>query len=312
MNSSTMDLRFGVTLGLALFAACTEEGSLGEYPESSGTAVDDGATDDGATDDGATESGPTEGSGTADGSPSDSVSETTEGSSDATSETGNPEACMQPGNCSEFSPCDGANLCGTLDSLFDENGCVRTECQDDEACADDERCYRAMDFGGCAPSGVFCEDDPELQTCLCGSNPDCGGGFCVPEDLYPAASPLPGGPAFVAGTCAPDDGPAVYFQWGGFGVCDLDEAVLSLVFVGAIGLGTHDFDSAPGSSGAYVTSDLVEVEVLAATIEILAVDEDAMIMTGTVEVTVAPNDDGVQVLSGEFELPICEQSSPCG
>ena len=296
-----------VTIGLVLFAACSEEGSLGEYPESSGTAVDSGATDDGSgTEDSATGNG----SASASESASSSDGATADGSGSSSSSTGPFEGCEQPGNCVEYSPCEGENLCGTLDSLFDANGCVRTECQDDEQCAADERCYRAMDFGGCAPSGVFCEDDPELQTCLCGSNPECGGGFCVPEDLYPAESPLPGGPAFVVGACAPNDGPATYFQWGGFGVCDLDEAVLWLVFDGPLQIGTFDLDSSSNNAGGYVTSDLTEVEVLAATIEVLAADAESVM--GTVEVTLAPNDDGVQVIAGEFEMPVCEQSSPCG
>jgi len=299
----------------ALLAACSEEGSLGEYPESSGTAVDDGATDDSGTTNGsasATEDGSaTDGTDTTLGDSTD-ASVTSEDSTGSSSDTGSVGACEQPGNCSEFSACEGASLCGTLDSLFDENGCVRQECGDDDACADDERCYRAIEFGGCAPSGVFCEDDPELQTCLCGSNPECGGGFCVPQELYPAASPLPGGVVFADAACAPNDGAAIYLQWGGFGACDLDERILELtVFEGPLEVGTFEFSGSLTGFGWYLASDDTDVEVVTATIEITAFD--GAVLSGTVEATLAPNADDVAILAGDLvDVPYCDTNQMCG
>ena len=281
-----------------LLAACSEEGSLGEYPESSGTAVDDGATDESST---------AHGSATDDDSSSDGTV-TAEGSSDASSDT-SPVACEQPGNCSEFSPCDDANLCGTLDSLFDENGCVRQECQDDDACADDERCYRAQDFGGCAPSGVFCEDDPELQTCLCGSNPECGGGFCVPQSLYPSASTLPLGVTFATASCASLGAIELYLQWGGFGECDLDEPLFAVRLFNAGPEGTFEYTMGSQPIGWYTASDNTQVDVLHIQGELMQYDDD--IVAGFLEATLAPNSDGVQILAGEFEMPLCGEIPPC-
>jgi hypothetical protein len=304
----------GAALVVALGAACSEEGSLGEYPESSGTAVDDGAGSTG-DDDGATtaSTGDASGSGPTSGDGTTTDASATVGDSGSSSDT-TPEACEQPGNCVEFSPCGADPECGTLESLFDENGCVKEECQDHEQCEDGELCYRAIDFGGCAPSGVFCEDDPDLQTCSCGSNPECGGGFCVPQEQYPTAAGLPETDAIAELACAPNDGPGVHLRWGGEGTCDLAGLRMFEVtaYEGPLAVGTFEFDGSPATGfGWYRASDGTDVEVLSATIEITAYD--GAVVSGSVEATLAPNVDGVQIVGGELvDLPVCETSQPCG
>jgi hypothetical protein len=232
---------------------------------------------------------------------------------DTTSDTASTE-CEQPGNCIEFSPCGGLQDCGALESQFDENGCVRQECQQHEQCDAGELCYRAIEFGGCAPSGVSCEDDPDRQWCSCASNPECGGGFCVPQELYPTAAELPETDAIAERACAPDDGPAVHLRWGGQGTCDLagDRMFEVTAYEGPLAVGTFELDGGPATGfGWYRASDGTDVEVLAATIEITAYDGDTV--SGSVEATLAPNDDGVLIVAGELvDVPVCETPQPCG
>lgn len=310
---NTIQRGASTALVVALVAGCSEEGSLGEYPESSGTADDDGATS--ATGDAGT-TGASASDSSADGpstGPTDTDASATLGESGSSGDT-SPAGCEQPGNCVEFSPCGGDPRCGTLESLFDENGCVRKECQEHEACDEGELCYRAMDFGGCAPSGVSCADDPDLQTCSCASNPECGGGFCVPEAQYPTATGLPNTDAIAEMACAPNDGPAVHMRWGGQGSCDLEgERVFEVtVYEGPLGVGTFEFDGSPASGfGWYRASDGSDAEVTSATIEITAYD--GLTLSATVDATIAPNVDGVLLVAGEVdEFPVCQTPQPCG
>ena len=121
----------------------------------------------------------------------DPTTETTE-TTDPTTETTDPstETDTGVGACPavEGFNCDGPvdcqlNLCGGVGDVFDEGGCLRMSCQTDDDCAADERCYHGEQFGDCLPSVVFCDTEDGL--CLCGSTDDCGGAFCVPEELYP-------------------------------------------------------------------------------------------------------------------------------
>jgi len=85
--------------------------------------------------------------------------------------------CLGPVNCE-----DGFQ-CGDLSSPFDSDGCLRPSCNSDEDCAEGDRCYIGQDFGDCLSSNVFCDQEGDM--CLCGSSDDCGGAFCVPQEIYP-------------------------------------------------------------------------------------------------------------------------------
>ena len=75
--------------------------------------------------------------------------------------------------------------CGSVESPFDEQGCLRAHCFTDGECSDSEKCYRAEEFGGCYSSGPeYVDVDGECQ--LLGADADCGGAYCVPAELYPA------------------------------------------------------------------------------------------------------------------------------
>jgi len=312
MNLTMIDRR--PLLAVLVFAACTDDGSLGTYPESSGTEDASGSGDEDTTASstaGTTTAGTTTAS-TTDDATSAVTDATAESSGDGSTagDTGT-AACEQPGNCVEFPPPCGDQGCGGLDSTFDEDGCLRQACQEHRQCADGELCYVALEFGGCAPSGVFCEDDAKTQSCSCGSNPDCGGGFCVPQELYPSASPLPDGVVFADRDCAPNDGPAFYLQWGGFGECDRDERTLELTVYEMPAVGTFEFSVPNQGFGWYVTSDMMDVEVVTATVEITAFD--GATVSGNVVATVAPNVDGISILAGEFtDIPFCDTFPPCG
>ncbi|MFO0631316.1 MAG: hypothetical protein U0168_00540 [Nannocystaceae bacterium] len=188
MSSATHRL-----LGLLLAAGCSENRSLGDY-ESSG----DGSA------------GSSAGDSSADSSSGGSATSTTgnsASSSSSGSDSGGPGACG-PGNCELFPPPCG-EACGVLQSPFDADGCLRTTCTPASECGEGEVCYVGLEFGQCVSSGMTCEDSVETQTCSCGGDPDCSGGYCVPTEVFPALEQAPGAIVRVQGTCGPDDGPAV-------------------------------------------------------------------------------------------------------
>ncbi len=93
---------------------------------------------------------------------------------------GNPNyQCEGPYDC-------GAFPCGSLNDWFDADGCIRSSCSDDGDCDADEVCFRPIDYGGCASSGLDCVQDGPV--CSCGADPDCGGRYCVAEDEIPGAT----------------------------------------------------------------------------------------------------------------------------
>ena len=95
--------------------------------------------------------------------------------------------CPNPDHaCLEPLPCDSS--CGDPFSPFDFEGCLRFSCLSDVDCAPDERCFAPADYGGCASSGIYCYDDPELGACTCTADPDCGGQYCVPASVVPAGN----------------------------------------------------------------------------------------------------------------------------
>lgn len=85
--------------------------------------------------------------------------------------------------CSKPINCVGWARCGGLER-FDALGCQRSDCVNDSECAAGERCYRALDFGGCASSNVTCSDLGD-GNCECVVTDDCAGSYCVPASEYP-------------------------------------------------------------------------------------------------------------------------------
>jgi hypothetical protein len=309
------------TIRCAAFAfaaagACSEEGSLGEYPESSGTAADDGVTTgtDATETESASSTGSADSSGggmSSDGTTTTDPSETTSADGSGSSSDTGSEVCTGKGNCHVFSPC--GRDCGTLDSPFDENGCLREACEGDDDCAADERCYVAMNFGGCASSGFLCEDDFQTETCACVSLPDCGGAYCVPQDVYPAGGALPDTEVVAEAACAPDDGEAIRVHWAGPGACGLaGETALELTFYdGPFAVDTFAFGGFITGFGSYRLSDDTLIEVEYAELEITAFDGD--VWSGRVEASFGPNVDGLGYVEGDLvDVQYCGNNPMCG
>lgn len=218
MNLETRG-RWGLCAVLLLCAASCDKGSVGEFGETEGEAggASDGATTSasGSASAGLGSSGATEGGTTTVGS-SGVVTDTTAGSSTGSGvqlDVGATEFCENPQHgCS--GPVDCGESCGALDSMFDENGCVRVACGLGEACEDGEFCYRPDDYGGCQSSDLSCS---ELDgVCGCGSLPDCGGAYCVPEAIVFGG--IVEGPTtgLVNTECGPDDGSAFSIAVGSY------------------------------------------------------------------------------------------------
>ncbi len=166
---------------LALSTGCVNPKSVGDLPGESGSG---GATTtaDTTTETSATETSASSGVGETDGPTSSTSQDTSDDGGSSTGAqacSGNPDfQCTEPFDC-------GANGCGGPFSPFDEDGCLRNSCVMPGDCGPGQVCFTPMDYGGCASSGVFCEQDGEL--CQCGSKPDCGGSYCIPEREVPSA-----------------------------------------------------------------------------------------------------------------------------
>jgi hypothetical protein len=151
-------------------------------------------------------------------------------------------ACAEPLDC-------GEEACGPLDSHYDDEGCPRPTCAADSDCADGERCYGA-NWGQCTASVMDCSDAG--GTCECGFSGDCGGNYCVPEDRFPttAATPVNVRADYA---CAPDDGPAVKFE---FGVSEAEPDALCKAELAPGWLRIDLWESAPLSAGLHPVSEI--------------------------------------------------------
>ncbi len=292
----------------AALAGCDDKGSLGEYPETEGGSSDDGATS--TSGGGETTMGGT------------SVADSGDGPGDSgdSGDTGTTLRCDgEEGNCQAFPiDCSQPDACGGLGSVFDEQGCLRQFCSPGE-CAQGERCYRPESFGGCTGSGVFCEDDFELQMCLCGGPADCGGAYCVPESVYPVPDAGPAGAAIATDGCAPTDASTIDLVFGlSSDACDVftpepgaPHVILSVVANElppgmyefgnyAIGENYAIYDDGTGKGTGWVWSALLVIEA-----------NDANGLDGWWEL----NDsfDGGVFIGGTFEdMPYCPQATVCG
>jgi len=293
--------------------ACGDEGSLGSYD--SGSGEDSGGSSSG--DDTATASMSSSASASASATSDSGTTDPTMSTSANPTMTGGETdglVCDSANNCVVYpAPC-GDN-CGNLESDFDEDGCLRQKCSNDDACADGERCFVAAEFGLCESSGISCQDDPETETCQCGGNPDCNGGHCVDAELFPAEMPGPEGDMLVQPTCAPNDGAAfsftVYVQ-GEAPACDPspDAApLLTLVFWEALEVGTFEFG--PTSGGGEGTASIdAEAPVGSATIEITAVGDT---VSGSYTITLGGYESELRVLAGDLvDVPYCPAVGQCG
>ncbi len=318
-----MNFRLHMTLVLSLVTLGCDSGSVGEFEsdDGSGTSGAGSTSDTSATT--ASSQSSTSGSATDSATSGSSASATATATSDGTSTetggessstTGGPVgACEASENhlCAE--PVDCGDACGELDSMFDDNGCVRQACMWHDECGSGEFCYRPLDYGGCQSSDVGCTEDTD-GNCFCGSLPDCGGAYCVPEELvFGGASEGPT-TGWASDECAPNDGPAFVLRVGTYAsdACGGQFAEEPLIeFLVAQPLGTM---------GTWVGDDL---ELFGATYYPDGVNPEPLqyavlylngsmggFLTGQYEVTLADD----TVLYGEYEAISCTADPPpmCG
>ncbi|MBV1859444.1 MAG: hypothetical protein KUG77_13610 [Nannocystaceae bacterium] len=209
--------RLGFWAALLLSAASCDKGSVGEFGETDGGS---GGASEGLTTGasasasaGSASAGSTSGALTTAGS-TGGVTEGSSGSdSGASFDTGTVGFCENPLHGCD-GPVDCGENCGALDSMFDEDGCVRVACGEGDTCGDGELCYRPMDYGGCQSSDLSCSEFDGV--CGCGSLPDCGGAYCVPDSLFSGG--IIEGPTngFATNDCGPADGPAFVITLGNY------------------------------------------------------------------------------------------------
>lgn len=160
-------------------------------------------------------------------------------------ETGPGPACPQSESftCQGQVGCDGRPCADDPLSPFDEHGCLRPRCPCDPGTV----CFTPADWGGCASSSIFCEDDP-TGVCVCGGTDDCGGSYCLPEGQVPTAACgaiMEEADCLDSGCTAFVQGRPITDRGGGACLCDLEEPWCLFVDPGATAL--------PGNT-AYVSA----------------------------------------------------------
>ena len=306
------------TLALAavLSLSACDKGSLGEFESEteSGSSSDSG-------------SGSTAESSTSGASMSTSLTEGTEGTEGegTSAETGDPTETSTTGpvgacqiaddfSCGAGVDCEVSNACGTLDSYFDDDGCLRPTCRRNSDCGAGEVCYYDELYGGCASSSLSCDDDN--GECECGGSDDCGGAYCVPAELLPGgveAGPTQG---WIDRTCAPDDGLALAIELGlaenaCFAAPSDGLSVRMVIYTGdpssyaGFPL-TGEFT--PGGGFAEISDDGGATTLGAATgaLRIFNWGEDTI--EGDYEITV----EGGATYMGSFSVPFCNSDVLCG
>ena len=175
---------------------------------------------------------------------------TTQGTTTMSSSTTDGPGCAPDPDftCVAPYPCDGG-ACGGLEDRFDEGGCLRPACSEDQACTGGTVCYQPSMWGGCAGSVFSCAD--EGGTCSCFGSEDCGGAYCVPESLLPPTVPGPVGPARIDDACSPNDAPALELAIG----LDSEEGACKAALSGASLRIALWYSGAPLEPGVYTLSD---------------------------------------------------------
>ncbi|MCB9751579.1 MAG: hypothetical protein H6713_16520 [Myxococcales bacterium] len=293
-----------------------ESASESESESNTSTTTGSSTANITATDSGATDS--TDGSSsTVTSATSSTVTTATEGGTESSS-GGTDTAgaiCDSPNQDCPVYPidCEAVN-CGAPDSYFDEDGCLRASCSSEDDCADGELCYGAILWGGCASSDIFCEDDPQTEQCACGSTDDCNGAFCIPSELYPDEQLI--GPARVADSCAPNDGPAFTLDFGlESATCDAQPAMNALrVQINYTGIldwvpmapGEYPLENNVGWAWVDLYGDGNPQEVTSGVLTIESWENDTV--TGAIEMHL----EGAPTIKSTFTAPHCVGAPLCG
>jgi hypothetical protein len=90
------------------------------------------------------------------------------------------------GACANRTICDVYD-CGGKTSLYNHDGCPRTECTTDAECGDGWHCYPLVLGAACVEGELACSGD---ASCDCAPLDACSGNLrahCLPESVYPVA-----------------------------------------------------------------------------------------------------------------------------
>lgn len=312
---------------LALALPACDKGSVGEFEseteggtgsgsdsdsESASTSGSESASTSGSASDSASTTGTTATTSPTTGTSAGETTSESESDSDSATTTGG-LVCGGAENFMCSAPVDCGDACGTLDSFFDEEGCIRAPCSRHDDCDDGSVCYHPIDYGGCASSDVSCFED-ENGTCQCGLDPDCGGSYCVPDEVFFGGASDGPTVGWIDNSCAPDDGPAFAIMVGlDANACDAesDGGPLIRFLISAEppspGMSQIYDLSEPDSSASYSpVGDLMDAEfVTDGIVRIFAWDDT---IQGEYEIGLADT----TVLVGSFSAPYCNSDVVCG
>ncbi len=316
---------------LALALPACDKGSVGEFESETEGGTGSGSDSETASTSGS-DSNSTSGSGsdsasTTGASASESATtgttagETTNASesdsdSDSDSDSATTTGASVCGGAENFmcsAPVDCGDACGTLDSFFDEEGCIRAPCSRHDDCDDGSVCYHPIDYGGCASSDVSCFED-ENGVCQCGLDPDCGGSYCVPDEVFFGGASDGPTVGWVDNSCAPDDGPAFVITVGlDANACDAesDGGPIIRFLISAEppmpGMSQVYELSQPDSNASYSpVGDLTDAEFVSD--GIVRIFEWGDTIVGEYEIGLADT----TVLVGSFSTPYCNSDIICG
>lgn len=314
----TSKRRWTGLLSVALCIFGCDSGSVGEFETHSGS--DDGSAG-GETSTGVetstdtttnTSASATSTSATSQGEGTTGVSGESSGESSSDSGGGGALTCEGIENHQCAMPVDCGDSCGALESMFDVSGCARQPCQRHGECGDAEFCYRPMDYGGCQSSDVGCYDDGD-GGCLCASLPDCGGAYCVSEDIVYGGATAGPGDGLASDQCGPDDGPAFSLQVGTYasdacgGVFAQEPRIDFFVGRPLGSTGTVSSEGPDFIEARYYANGVDSEPTTSAVLHVASADA---LLSGEYEVRLL--DDTVRY--GEFSVVNCPQEEPlpCG
>lgn len=242
MNSRALIVVFSASVASL---GCGSKGSLGNYTDSGGdgsTTATGGAVTSGSNSGGATSLASSEEASDGNDSQGDGI-RLDVGGGDSGEDEG---TVLDVGDACEAGCAIACTevLCGPL-SQHHEDGCLRRACHNDDPCDETERCYiPARVVGGCVSSGWSC-DVLDGDTCLCGGDADCAGGYCVDEADFPTPAAGPSGAAQLVSSCGPDDGPAMDLRFG------LEDASCGAAFGDGATVRIQIPNLQPGDTGTY-------------------------------------------------------------
>lgn len=170
-----------VRLSLTVIALSLPTGSCGNSTEDVDTNGNPSSTSGNA------EMSATTGASTSDEPATSSVGTSSEASSEGsgTFTTGGVVCSDDPRWLCTVPVVDCENLifrCGEVVSWYDEDGCLRPECGENDECPEDSTCWSSTDCGECLSPISTCEENVP-GSCGCDGDGQCGSRVCVPDDL---------------------------------------------------------------------------------------------------------------------------------